>query len=119
MKIHRIYRNESGVVVLYTEDDTIQKKKFPAKMTNDEIRCSLLGVEYKPDPIPEIPVQTVPEAEKEIIKPKKVCEDITDKRTAKARMLKVLKEHGIDTAGLLTFSAVEEVYNKHFKEGSK
>lgn len=119
MKIHRIYRNESGVVVLFTEDNTIKKKNFPAKMTNDEIRCSLLGIEYKPEPVPEVPVNVSPEDGKEKIKPKKVCEDISDKRTAKANMLKVLKEHGVDTAGLLTFTAVEEVYNKHFKDGDK
>ena len=117
MKIHRIYRNESGVVVLYTEDDTIQKKKFPAKMTNDEIRCSLLGIEYKPEPVPEVPKKT--DEPKKTVAPKKLHEEISDKRTAKAQMLKVLKEHGVDTTGLLTFTAVEEVYNKHFKDGGK
>ena len=117
MKIHRIYRNESGVVVLYTEDDTIKKKNFSAKMTNDEIRCSLIGIEYNPDPVPEAPKIT--DEPMKTVAPKKLHEEISDKRTAKARMLKLLKEHGIDTAGLLTFSAVEEVYNKHFKEGSK
>ena len=66
-------------------------------------------------------------SEKEDV-PARVAEPISDynkhseqmgKRGQKKEMLKVLKEHGIDTAGLLTFTAVEEVYNKHFKEGAK
>lgn len=119
MKILKMMREFDSVSVVISGENGIERRVFPSTMTNKEIECSLLGVEYNPDPIPETPVNVSPEDGKEKIKPKKVYEEISDKRTAKAQMLKVLKEHGIDTAGLLTFTAVEEVYNKHFKDGDK
>lgn len=60
--------------------------------------------------------------------PARVAEPVSDyskhadqmnRRNRRKEMLKVLKEHGVDTTGLLTFTAVEEVYNKHFKDGEK
>lgn len=119
MKILKMLREYDSVSVIVENCGCIERRVFPSKMTNKEIEAVLLGKEYTPEEKPETPVDVAPGNEKEDIKPKKVCEDISDKRTAKARMLKMLKEHGIDTAGLLTFSAVEEVYNKHFKEGDK
>lgn len=115
MKILKIMREYDSASAIISDNGRIERRIFPSKMTDEEIKCAVMGVEYKPDPIPETPVNVSPEDGKEKIKPKKVCEDISDKRTAKAQMLKVLKEHGIDTAGLLTFSAVQEVYDKNFK----
>lgn len=115
MKILKSIRDADSVSVIIQANGKFERRIFPAKMTDKEIEYAIKGIEYKePDPKAE----PAPEMKKEEPKPeppKKVHEEIADKRTAKARMLKTLKEMGVDTAGLLTFSAVEEVYNRNFK----
>ncbi|MBQ7404222.1 MAG: hypothetical protein IJW05_12390 [Lentisphaeria bacterium] len=120
MKILKIMREYDSVSAIISDDGRIERRIFPSKMTDEEIKCAVMGIEYtgvKKEKAPKDEVKD--ESEPVNVAPKKLHEEISDKRTAKAQMLKVLKEHGIDTAGLLTFTAVEEVYHKHFKDGVK
>lgn len=119
MKILKIMREYDSASAIIADNGRIERRIFPSKMSDDEIKHAVMGIEYTEPEKEEKPEKKESEPEPEKVAPKKVCEEISDKRTAKAQMLKVLKENGIDTAGLLTFSAVEEVYNKHFKEGNK
>jgi hypothetical protein len=119
MKILKIMREYDSASAIVSDNGRIERRIFPSRMSDEEIKHAIMGVEYTEPEKAEKPEKKEIEPEPEKVAPKKVYEEIADKRTAKAQMLKVLKEHGVDTAGLLTFTAVEEVYNKHFNSGDE
>lgn len=112
VKINRIIRNGTFAIALYTEAGEVKKKEFPLSVSNEKILSFLSGKKT----IPEAEKVTaekepVPEAGKKEM-PQKVAEQIEDKRTLKAKYLRELKEKGVSTAGLITFTDVEEAYKK-------
>lgn len=106
IEINRIIRDGSFAIALYTENGEVKKKSFPLSENNENIRRILNG--ESPQSEQEKTIK-----EKEDPQPK-TTEPIEDKRTLKAKYLRELKEKGIDTVGLITFSDVEKVYKKAF-----
>lgn len=113
MKILKIIRDWDKVEVILQDKNVFTKRIFPVKMTDIEIMERIAGKEVKEEPAPA-PVNTVGEVKEEVKKepPKKAVEVAEDKRTLKAKYLRELKEKGVNTAGLITFSDVEKVYKK-------
>lgn len=111
MKILKIIRDWDKVEVITQDKNVFTKRIFPVKMTDIEIMERIAGKEVKEEPAPAS-VNTVEEVKEEPQKepPKKAVEVAEDKRTLKAKYLRFLKEKGVDTAGLLTYSDAEKAY---------